>query len=254
MTEYYSLVSKELQIKLAQVRQIIKKHNPTTGLLTETIVRSFLATYLPKIVSVEQGFIMNEEGEVSRQCDILIYDSHNYSPLYRIDDVVVVPSVAVVAIIEVKTTITKPIFHSVINYFHDLGTFSRAKTFLFVYESCTLDKLEGFFTSYQHKGDYPHFDHDTYLDLPNQITGIAPSYHLKQDMDVSVSDQMGYSSYFTKDQEGTEHSALQIFYESVAETVFAYGRKMSGSDELRMPEIGKSSHLSGYFAFGLFES
>lgn len=254
MTEYYSLISIELQIKLAQVRQIIKKHNPTTGLLTETIVRSFLATYLPKIVSVEQGFIMNEKGEVSRQCDILIYDSHNYAPLYRVDDVVVVPAVAVVAIIEVKTTITKPIFHSVIDYFQDVAPFSRAKTFLFVYESCPLDKLKGFFTSYKHKGGYPHFDHDTYLSLPNQITGIDHSYHLRQDMDVSVSDQMGYSSFFTKDQEGTEHSALQLFYESVSETVFAYGRRIGGSDDFRIPEIGKTSQLSGYFAFGLFES
>lgn len=254
MTKYYSLVSDELRIKLDQVRQLIRKHNPTIGLLTETIVRSFLATYLPKLVSVEQGFIMNEEGEVSRQCDILIYDSHNYYPLYRIDDVVVVPSAAVVAIIEVKTTITKPIFHSVIDYFKDVAPFSSAQTFLFVYESCPLEKLEDFFTSYEHKGCYPYFDHDTYLSLPNQITGINPSYHLRQDTDVSISDRMGYSSFFWKDQEGTEQGALQLFYESVVKTVFAYSWKIGANDELRMPEVGNTSHLSDYFAFGLFES
>ena len=253
MTTYYSLVSQELQIKLAQVRQVIKKHNPTTGLLTETIVRSFLSTYLPHIVSVEQGFIMNEKGEVSRQCDILIYDTLNYAPLYRVDDVVVVPAVAVVAIIEVKTTITRKIFHSVVDYFQDVAPFSQARTFLFVYDSCSIEKLEDYFKSYKHKVDYPYFDHDTYLNLPNQITGINPSYHLKQDMDVSISDQMGYSSYFTADQEGTEHSALQLFYESIAETVFTYSRQVGGSDEIRSPEIGKTSQLSGYFAFGLFE-
>jgi len=254
MTKYYSLVSDELRVKLAQVRQIIKKHNSTTGLLTETIVRSFLATYLPKTVAVEQGFIMNEEGEVSRQCDILIYDSQNYAPLYRIDDVVVVPSEAVVAVIEVKTTINKSIFHSVINYFQNVSLFSSATTFLFVYESCQLEKLEDYFTSYKQEGSYPHWDHDTYQNLPNQITGIDPSYHLRQDLDVSVSDQMGYSSFSTADQEGTEHSALQLFYESVSKTVFDYNRKMSDSNGLRPPKIDMNRHLIRYFAFGLFES
>ena len=60
-------------------------------------------------VSVEQGFILSQNGKMSKQCDILIYDSHYFAPIYRINDIVVVPSDSVIAIIEVKTTITKKI-------------------------------------------------------------------------------------------------------------------------------------------------
>lgn len=75
MSNYFELVSQELLIKLAQVKSFITKHNPTIGVLTEEILRDFLKTHLPNFVSVEQGFIMGDDGMLSKQCDILIYDS-----------------------------------------------------------------------------------------------------------------------------------------------------------------------------------
>ncbi len=53
MTNYFELVSQELLGKLAQIRAYITKHNPTIGVLTEEIVRDFLSTHLPNVVSVE---------------------------------------------------------------------------------------------------------------------------------------------------------------------------------------------------------
>jgi hypothetical protein len=59
---------------------------------------------------VEQGFIIDSAGGLSKQCDILIYDSHRYAPFYRVEGVVVVPAEAVIAIIEVKTSINRADF------------------------------------------------------------------------------------------------------------------------------------------------
>jgi hypothetical protein len=255
MVNYFKLVSDELLIKLNQTRQFIKKHNPTIGILTEEILRSFLKTYLPKSISVEQGFILSENGEISKQCDILIYDSNFYAPFYRINDIVVVPADSVIAVIEVKTTLTKPIFHDVINYFENISLITSAKKYLFVYNSCDINNLSGYFHSYKHKGNYQQFDHDTFQFLPDEITGINNSYHLKKDNVVIDRDMMGYSSYFFEDKEGTEISALQNFYISVYSLIEEYNNENRKHNESRVDRDSyyKKGDLKSYFAIELFD-
>lgn len=255
MINYFSLVSDELLLKLNQTRQFIKKHNPTIGVLTEEILRTFLKTYLPKIVSVEQGFIISENGVVSKQCDILIYDSNYYAPFYRINDIVVVPADSVIAVIEVKTTLTKPIFHDVIRYFENISLITSAKKYLFVYNSCNINNIEGYFKSFKHKGNYQQFDHDTFQLLPDEITGINNSYHLKKDHVIGDRDEIGYSSFFFKDAMGTEISALQNFYISVYSLIEEYIDKNSKFVEKRLDRDSyyKKGDLKNYFAIGLFD-
>lgn len=255
MVNYFKLVSDELLTKLNQTRQFIKKHNPTIGILTEEILRSFLKTYLPKSVSVEQGFILSQTGEMSKQCDILIYDSNLYAPFYRINDIVVVPSDSVIAVVEVKTTLTKTIFHSVIKYFENISMITGAKKYLFVYYSCDISKLSGYFHSFKHKGDYQQFDHDTFQFLPDEITGINNSYHLKKDSVIGDRDMIGYSSYFFKDEKGSEISALQNFYISVYTLIEEYNERFVKTDNSRIDRDSyyKKGDLNNYFAFGLFD-
>lgn len=135
MSNYFHFRSQELLLKLAQVKHFITKHNPTIGVLTEEIIREFLSDHLPDIVKVAEGFIIDKDGNLSKQCDILVYDSHSFSPHYRVNNVVVVPAASVLAIIEVKTTINKQIFHGVIDYFKSFDYIKTAKTYLFIYNS-----------------------------------------------------------------------------------------------------------------------
>ena len=255
MVNYFRLVSDELLLKLNQSRQFIKKHNPTIGILTEEILRSFLKNYLPKSISVEQGFILSQNGEMSKQCDILIYDSNNYAPFYRINDIVVVPSDSVLAVIEVKTTLTKQIFHNVIDYFENIYMITNAKTYLFVYNSCEISKLGEYFQSFKHRGEYQEFDHGTFLSLPDEITGINNSYHLKKDYVINDRDMMGYSSFFFADEEGTEISALQNFYISIYSLVEEYNDSNSKSDKKRVSRdtYYKKGDLKKYSAIALFD-
>ncbi len=255
MVDYFELVSKELLNKLDQIRQFVKRHNPTIGVLTEEILRSFLKAYLPKSVSVEQGFILSKEGNISKQCDILIYDSYLFAPFYRINDIVIVPYDSVIAVIEVKTTLTKSIFHNVINYFENISFITEARKYLFIYNSCDINNLDMYFRSFKHKGDYQQFDHDTFLFLPDEITGLNNSYHLSKDSVNGDRDEIGYSSYFFNNEKGTEINALQNFYISVYSLIEAYNYRYRNVDELpiKRDEFYKKGELNKYFAFGLFD-
>ena len=210
MADYFRLVSNELLNKLNQIRHFIKKHNPTIGVLTEEILRDFLKTYLPKSISVEQGFIMSSSGELSKQCDILIYDSFRFAPLYRLNGIVIVPTESVLAIVEVKTTVTKQICHDAIDYFKNVKAISSSKTYLFIYNSCEISKLENYLMTYKHEGDYQKFDHDTFSLLPDEITGLNNSYHLKKDSVISNRDMIGYSSFFYENEEGIKKIDINL--------------------------------------------
>ena len=105
-TEYYRLYVEELHNKLLQIKQFVYTHNLTIGQFAEDLLRDLLEKLLPKKVSISQGFILGKEL-CSHQCDILIYDSHNFAPLFKTNSLVVLPAKSVFAVIEVKTSIGK---------------------------------------------------------------------------------------------------------------------------------------------------
>ena len=253
MTNYFELVSQELLGKLAQIRAYITKHNPTIGVLTEEIVRDFLSTHLPNVVNVEQGFILHDNGSVSKQVDVLIYDSQAYAPFYRINDIVVVPAESVIAVIEVKTSITKQIFHSVIKYFEALDYLPNARTYLFMFNSKELHQIDSYFHSYKHKGDYQLFDHDTFQYLPDEITGINSSFHLKKSYVTFERDMVGYSSWFYQDSQGSEINALQHFYMSLYGHVEHYLEKNYTTKKLKKRSDYHQMNFQSVFAIELFD-
>ena len=246
MVDYFRLVSEELFIKLNQVKTFIKKHNPTIGILTEEILRTFLQNYIPKGVSVEQGFILNKKGELSKQCDIIIYDSELYAPFYRINDIVVVPAESVISIVEIKTTVNKQIFHQVIDYFKSFTEIIEPQTgkHLFIYNAPTVSNLNSYFHNYKHPGDYQSFDHDTFYELPDTITGISNSYYLRRDYVVFDRDMMGYLSYNYETEKNVDISSLELFYSKIYREVETYLKskivsehKMTSRENIKKGEI-----------------
>ena len=257
MVDYFRLISEELFIKLNQIKTFIKKHNPTIGVLTEEILRNFLQQYIPKAVSVEQGFILNKNGTLSKQCDIIIYGSNLYAPFYRINDIVVVPSESVVSIIEVKTTVTKQIFHQVIDYFKSFTDILQPTTgkHLFIYNSPSVDRLNEYFQSYKHPGDYQLFDHDTFYELPMTITGINSSFHLRRDYVIFERDAMGYLSYNYENESNLDISSLELFYSNIyAEVTHYLSQKVAENHQITSrDEYHESRNLKSISAIELFD-
>lgn len=78
-------------------------HSGIRGGQREQTLRDFLAKYLPKRYSVGTGHVMDREGKMSSQCDIVVYDSFN-CPLILVEEgYQIFPAEAVLAVIEVKS-------------------------------------------------------------------------------------------------------------------------------------------------------
>lgn len=76
-TQYFESWGEELSARSKRVRSLIgSKHWLSDGTHKESIVREFLCRHLSSQIEVSKGFVFeaDEEGEVSREIDILLHD------------------------------------------------------------------------------------------------------------------------------------------------------------------------------------
>jgi hypothetical protein len=86
-------------------------HAQSLGFLREKMVSSFIRHETPEKFRVETGLVRNhEKGTTSRQCDLLIHEPVQATPLYRWDDFVVVHHHAARAVVEVKSQLFREEF------------------------------------------------------------------------------------------------------------------------------------------------
>lgn len=117
-----------------------------------------------------------------------------------------------------------------------------------------MSKIESYFASYKMKHGPYTYDHDTFQLLPDEITGINSSYHLKQAYVDMGRDTYGYWSFIYNNESGTEINALQHFYLSIYQTVESY---LEESNQLKYHTKRNDyfpMEFSKYFAFGLFDT
>ena len=82
-------------------------HAGERGAEAEDILKQFLRERLPKRFGVEAGLVVGRDGTVSRQSDVIIYDSLN-SPVYRSGPKMhILPRDNVAAVVEVKSKLNK---------------------------------------------------------------------------------------------------------------------------------------------------
>lgn len=102
---FYSLQT-QMSGKLSTNRQHIF-HPGTKGDTSELNWIEWLKAYLPKRYSVDKAFIIDCEGNISDQIDVVIYDQQ-YSPfVFNQDGAYYIPAESVYAIFEVKQEINK---------------------------------------------------------------------------------------------------------------------------------------------------
>jgi hypothetical protein len=79
-------------------------HAATSGAENESVIANILREFLPPRFGVEVGgLVIDRHGGVSKQSDIIIYDSQSYPKYFR----KIFPVEVVLGIIEVKTAISK---------------------------------------------------------------------------------------------------------------------------------------------------
>ena len=201
----------ELQNKLKQARCMIPNHMPSLGFIAEAILRDFLKTVLPHKVTIGQGFV-EYNGELSYQCDIILYDAINYAPLYSCGDIIVVPRESVFAVIEVKTSIDAKRFSDTMDAFNRLTQLGLTKKFLFIYDGCKISTLRKYFLS-------KYVDQDDFECLPDAIVSLNKDdkdYYLAKGLVVTDSrDMMGYMSFKTYDNTNKSIACLQEFVDKL---------------------------------------
>jgi len=104
--KYFESINAEFILMNQQLAKLIT-HPVAIGTENESLLRTFIKNYIPKHYSVGHGFIFKGVDNISRQCDIIIYDSSFFPPLFKRDDFVVLVPESVMTVIEVKTNITK---------------------------------------------------------------------------------------------------------------------------------------------------
>lgn len=114
LVSYYA---SQAQLMLAQFENINNLLGPThdwthPGNYCEVLFRDFLRKFLPPSLSVDKGFfygrtVIEDEDSHCPEIDILIHESHEHAPIFRMDDFVIVKPQAVRGMIQIKRTLDK---------------------------------------------------------------------------------------------------------------------------------------------------
>lgn len=106
LKQIFMNLQKQMISKLSTNRDIIS-HPGTKGDASELNWIEMLNIYLPNRYSVDKAFVLDSEGNLSDQIDIVLYDNQ-YSPfLFNQDEAKYIPAESVYAVFEVKQVINK---------------------------------------------------------------------------------------------------------------------------------------------------
>lgn len=100
--EYWQAVARGLEAE-SQKAAVYVTHPPSLGVAREIILRNIIQKETPGQYSIKTGLIRGRDGTESKQCDLIIYNQHEHTPNYQIDEFVVVPPASTRVAIEVKS-------------------------------------------------------------------------------------------------------------------------------------------------------
>ena len=95
-----------INVGVKQIREIIR-HSAEKGSLIENTIRTELEKILPYKVGVGDGFVVDSDGQTSRQMDIILYDKLNTPRIFASPGLQVFPVESTYACGEIKTSLTK---------------------------------------------------------------------------------------------------------------------------------------------------
>jgi RNA binding exosome subunit len=102
MKGHEKLLMAELDLARAAV-----KHSTQKGSILEKAVLSLLESFLPEQIGVSEGIVIDSEGFVSNQLDVILYDKPKAQRFLNSASTKVVPAEFVYAVGEIKTSLDK---------------------------------------------------------------------------------------------------------------------------------------------------
>lgn len=102
LSEYYKGIHGKIASEVLHINSTFE-HQGLKGSGNEEVIKKLLLQFIPKKYGVSSGIVIDKSGNQSKQCDIIIYDRHNYPELLSMSDSKMFPVDIVYAVIEVKT-------------------------------------------------------------------------------------------------------------------------------------------------------
>lgn len=100
--EVFNEVAAQMRSDLKKARNAVP-HAATKGASAEDTFRTFLRDYLPRSLDVSSGFLVDVEGNVSSQLDVIISDAAKTPVFFKSGENRVIPVECAYAVIEVKS-------------------------------------------------------------------------------------------------------------------------------------------------------
>ena len=101
----FESASNKLRAEFEDARNI--PHAGERGREGEGILLKFLNDHIPRRFAATSGFILDEQDNVSRQTDVIVYDAYNCPVIRVFQNSMIIPNDHAVAVIEVKSNLTK---------------------------------------------------------------------------------------------------------------------------------------------------
>ena len=120
----FEALDEEMKLKLSSKIDEIS-HPTTKGSETELNWIGLLRTYLPERYTVDSGFVVDHEGNISDQIDIIIYDRHFTPFIFKGESVVFIPAEGVYATFEVKQHFNKKYYEYAVKKLQSVQNLKR---------------------------------------------------------------------------------------------------------------------------------
>lgn len=216
-SEAFGLVS-----SIDEARKWLNIHKPSLGAYGEFLLLEIIKDGLPADFFVCQGFVTNTNGDISQQMDLIICRRKD-SIIKSFGNTKIVRCDSVIAVIEIKSSITQKTFNTTLDAFKDLHRMGITNTYLFVYSKLTKNSIQKWLYSYKFKSQEEYIVTDEYLYdwldkewLPNAIVSIESNSLYALSIDAyDNEDWFGYLSLRIADRNKDRVSSLQEFLHMV---------------------------------------
>lgn len=105
LDQYFEGIVNQINNEIDFISTIIR-HNAEKGFNNEEILRDLLIKFLPERYSITSGFVIDKNGAISKQCDVIIYDSQYNPDILQFRNIKMIPVDIVYAVVEIKTTLS----------------------------------------------------------------------------------------------------------------------------------------------------